>query len=443
MEKKIITALDNLTIDQTEGLLDENMEMKISGKDCNRIKNTVFEKAGLKKRKRIYVSKKFVVCAVAFAIIFTFLSIVRFDNVTAAISRLFTFIPGIDIEEKSDAVIYTINPIVGQTKTQNAKANIVSAVYSNDYLTVTVEVDGKAVHYDDFTLYINQKLTDYREESLIGLSVASDSTMLSFSHKIEVPASDDIYEIEITGFSERLSFKMTPCRDYDDIAKIGPTDIQNGISITTTTQRIDDQLIVWCYPFKTTNNTKDMILGYGIPTNAAFNTVRYIETDNGQIFENSAGWQIRERINFDMSDNDQTATLHIPYLSMLRNEKNKLSVNLPKGYTTVKSDVSIKCSLGTIRITEVKRESNVYESDKDTIWLKFEFESKDSNMVLNSFEFETAGKYLSNAEHFNEENGCLEYLEMYVEKNENKISFNIIDLYYFLLGEYNITLDIQ
>ncbi|HBN86424.1 MAG TPA: hypothetical protein DDZ89_21610, partial [Clostridiales bacterium] len=91
------------------------------------------------------------------------------------------------------------------------------------------------------------------------------------------PKSDDIYEIAVTGFSERLSFKMTSCRDYDDIVRIGPTDVQNGISITATANRIDNQLLVWCYPFKTANTTKDTIVGYGIPANAAFNKEKYIE----------------------------------------------------------------------------------------------------------------------------------------------------------------------
>lgn len=61
MEKKITNVLDNLTIEQTERLLDYNMEMQISDKDRNRIKNSVFEKIGSKKRKEIYIPKKLVV----------------------------------------------------------------------------------------------------------------------------------------------------------------------------------------------------------------------------------------------------------------------------------------------------------------------------------------------------------------------------------------------
>lgn len=443
MDKKINSVLNNLTSEQTETLLGEDIELKISTKTQKRIKDSVFKKIGSKQEKRMYIPKKIAACILAFATLFTSLYIVGFDNVAAAVSKLFTFIPGVGITEKSDADIYTINPIIGQTNTQNSKANIVRAVYTNDYLTVTVEVDGKAVHYDDFSLYVNQKLINYQEEPLAALSVASDSTMLSFSCKMEIPKSDDIYEVAITGFPNRLSFKMTPCRDYDDIKKIGPTDIQNGISITTTAQRIDNKLIVWGYPFRTENATKDAIVGYGLPANAAFDLERYIETQSGKTFENRSGWHLLERFIFDMPEGDQTATLHIPYLSMLRKEKNKLNIDIPREYITIKSDAEIECSLGTIKVAGVKRMPNEYEKDKDTVWLQLEFSSKDNNAVLNSFEFETAGKYLSNAKHFNAENGCLEHLELYVGRNEKRISLNITHLSYYLFEEYIIPLDIQ
>lgn len=57
MEKKIIDILDNLTIEQTERLIDENMKMKINGKDRSRIKKAVFEKIG-SKNERIEKIKK-------------------------------------------------------------------------------------------------------------------------------------------------------------------------------------------------------------------------------------------------------------------------------------------------------------------------------------------------------------------------------------------------
>lgn len=443
MDKKIIDSFDNLGIEQTERLLGENMEMKISNKERRRIENSVYKKTGLAKKKRLYIPKKLAACAAVFAIIFTSLFLVGFDNVAAAVNRLFTFIPGLGITEKSNDIIYTIEPIVGQSKEYDKKANVLRAIYAKDYLTVTLEIDGRAVHYNDISFYINQEQVNYREDPTSVLAIASDSTMLSFSHKADEPTSDDIFEFEITGFPERLSFKMIPCRDYEDIKKIGPTDVQNGISITVTTQKIDNQLVIWCYPFSLTNKTNDFISGYGIPSNAAFNTVKYLQTEKGKIFDTRAGWHIRERMVFDISQSDKAATLHIPYLSMLRNEKRKISINLPKEHTTIQSDAVLGCSLGKIKITEIKRTANEYESDKDTVWIKFAFDSNDEHMILNSFDFEPAGKYFSNARHFDGETGKLEYLEVYVGKNESKISLNITQLYYYLFGEYVIPLDME
>ncbi len=445
MDKKITNILDNLTTEQTDELLDENMNIKISDKDRKRIKNAVYEKIGSKKRKWIYMPKKLVACMAVFAVIFTSLYIVGFDTVAAAIKNLFTFTPGVGITEKSDNTIYTINPITRQTKSQDAKANIVSAVYADEYLTVTVEVVGREVHSDGFTIYDKQnvlKLDDVSQNGY-GLCVSSDSTMLTFSLETSTPKEDDIYEIAITGFSQHLSFKMTPCRDYEDIKEIGPTDIQNGISITTTAQKIDGQLIVWCYPFNVSNKSDDNIIGIGNTANGSFDVAKYIETDNGKIFDNHSGWNINGRMRFDIPENNNTAVLHIPYLSMLREEKKQLTISLPKDYTTLESDDSIKCSLGTIRVTEIERTSNEYEHDKDTVFIKFAFDSNDNNMKLYSFDFETAGKYLSNAKHFNSETGQLDFLEVYVDKDDKKVSLNISDLYYYMFGEYVIPLDIE
>ena len=436
MEQKIISGLDHLTIDATERLLDETVEMKLSGRQRRRIKASALEKAGFKQKH--YVPKKLVICVAIIAAIL--LSV----PVAAAINKLLTFIPSIGITEKSDATIYAMNPIVEQIKAGSAKAAVVSAVYSNDYLTVTVEVNGTTVDfYDAFSLYINQERVDLEDEPK-DLAWSTMSAILNFSHKTDPPTSDDLYEIAVEGFPERLSFKMTPCLDYEDIREIGPTDIQNGISITTTANRIDNQLIVWCYPFRAANATKDRILGYGVPSNGSFYEERFLSTESGQIFENRSGWHINERLVFDMPESDKTAALHIPYLSMLRGEKKKLHVNLPQDYATVESDIAVECSLGAIRVTEIERKPNEYEQDKDTAMIKLAFDSNDDNMRLYSFVCQVAGRgYTSSAIHCNAETGCTEYLEVNVEKNTTKISLNILSLYYYLFGEYVIPLDIR
>ena len=90
------------------------------------------------------------------------------------------------------------------------------------------------------------------------------------------------------------------------------------------------------------------------------------------------------RAVYDVPENEQAVTLHIPYLSMLREESKKLNINLPKGYGVESVDVAVKCSLGTIRATEIERSPNAYYDDKDTLMIKFEFESTDDNMQMYS-----------------------------------------------------------
>jgi hypothetical protein len=442
MEDKIINILDNLSIEQTERLIDDTMDMKRSDKERSRIKNVVYKKIGSRK-KDIYIPKRLLASVAAIAIVFVSLTAVGFDNVYAAIGKLLTFIPGVAIEQKIDASVYTMDPVIEQVKTQEATANLVNAVYSNDYLSVTIEVLGKALYHDDFVYYINQKPVNNQDDTPANLSISSDSTMMYVSIITEAPAIDNVYEIGITGFPERLSFKMTPCRDYEDISQIGPTDVQNDISITTTAQRIGDQLVVWTYPYRLSNADKDTIVGYGKPANGAFIKTGYISTESGQIIESNSGWQLTGRTVYNMPENDKTATLHIPYLSMLREEKKKLNINLPGRYAVEDADVSAKCSLGTIKVTEIERSPCKYDNDKDTIMIKFEFESIDANMRLYSFEYQFTQENSSSARHFNGEIGCLEYLEVDVMKNVNKLSYDVSQLYYFLIGEYTIPLDIQ
>jgi len=455
IEKNIKEILDNLTIEQTERLIGNNMEeMKVSGKYHRQIENAVFRKISPHASKqKAFIPKKLVACIIAFSVIFAAVSV-------AAYNGLFTFIPGMGIVEKSDDIIYMMIPITNRLENDIAKANIISAVYSNGYLNVTVEVNNtkhsitelldkadelwEAPHYKDFSLYINGLLRDYQnEQSYAVLAWSTYSVMLSFSHKTDTPTAEDIYEIAVNGFVERLSFRMIPCLDFEDISQIGPTVIQNGISLTATAQKIGNELIVWCYPFRLTNQIKDTILGYGLPINGSFDTRRYIETESGQIFENYSGWILTERFIFEIPENDKSVTLHIPYLTMLRNEKLKLRVNLPDDYTTMQSDIAVSNSLGVIRVTQISREPSEYDSTKDVVKLYFDFDNNDdnNNISLYSFNFDFSG-YQSYI-YSDGENGQLTYLALYVDKDASRVSLNITDLYYYLWGEYVIPLDVK
>ncbi|MDR0948351.1 MAG: hypothetical protein LBM69_02380 [Lachnospiraceae bacterium] len=458
IEVKIRQELDHLTMEQTEKLLDIDMKLKISDHTRHRIQKSVFQKIGTNQKHGIHFPKKLVACAASFVILFTGVSIVGFDTVSAAIKNLFTFIPGVGITETASDTIYAMNPIETQLQSDNQTARIVRATYANGYLNMIAEVTSNHIEYatsvktdstdpllfyDDFSFYVNGVQKDYQDDvSTASLALSLNSAMLDISYKSEPPQDNDIYEIGITGFSQKLSFKLTACSSFDDIKEIGPTVIQNGISLTATAERLDNLLLVWCYPFKVTNKTNDRILGLGQPGNGSFIQTRFIKTENGRLSECFPGISLTERMLFEMPENVQTATLHIPYLSMLREEKDKLKINLPNDYSTITSEAASENSLGTVTVSKVTRAKNEHTSDKDTVKIYFEFESNNDTMRLCSFAFD-ADPYPSSVRAFNAETGCLDYLLLEVDKNETKVVFDITDLTYYLYGEYVIPLDIK
>ncbi|MCL2488907.1 MAG: hypothetical protein FWE80_09515, partial [Oscillospiraceae bacterium] len=306
MEKEITNILDNLTVEQTERWIDDSMEMKLNSRDRRRIKNAVFEKTGSKKRQRAALPRKLAACAAAFAVVFASLAVIGFDNVAAAIQKLFTFVPGIGIVEKDDADIYTAELLTGYIQTENAKVTFVNAVYADGILAVQIAVAGKETNrehfFEDYTVYINQKSINLADViQLCGSASDYYDTAFYFEKETAPPKEGDIFEVAVAGFSERISFSMVPCRDYDDFAKIGPYDTQNGISLVTTAQRFGDQLAVWCYPHQTAESAykNDEICGIGFasPSSVVFyppggwekwsaNPDEYIQTPGGKIPQN-------------------------------------------------------------------------------------------------------------------------------------------------------------
>ncbi len=450
-EENIARAFDDFSQAQTDALLkDMDVDFAASSQESARIRNAVFKKAGLKTRKTLKFPMKLMTSAAVAAVVFVSVSFVGFDTVAAAIRSMFTFIPGVGIVEKEEASAYMVESITESMDAGSVKAEIARAVYLNDQLTVVVSVSGLSLYAEDLTLHKNGEPISPSELDSEETYVASNDVLFVRSMTVSPPASDDVFEIAIKGFSQSLSFKLTPCLTYESIEQIGPNDVQNEISITATAQRLEDRLIVWCYPFMVDSAIDDVIVGYGQPTIGKFNDSRYIETESGKYFDyvdpkHNSHWYVLGRTVFEMPENDKNATLHIPYLSMQREVNQELKVRLPNGYTTENSDVAIETDLGKISIAEVKREPCETEKNKDTIRIKLAYENFHELKDINSFMFEIKDDRLSPYMRFNEETGKLEYLEIRIDKKANVESalLNILSIDYSMYGEYVIPLDIE
>ncbi len=387
--------------------------------------------------------KRLIACAASVLLVVGVLTMVGFDNVSAAMRQLVSFIPGVGIEP-AGSVIYTLQPITGKLENGDDSAQVFRATYSGGQLSVTVQIDGRSIYNEQFHFYRNGVLVDLQggESPYYSLATSSDSSMIDFAIPMEAPDEEDRFEVEIDGFEGRLAFTMRPCETYEDLQEIGPTVTRNGISVTATAHRNGNELVVWCYETRDESATDDLLCAFGMPGNGSNVVMKYVETESGKLFNSASGWVLVNRSVYQLADTDTTATLHIPYLSMYREEKGKAKISLPKSYGMHHSDIAIETSLGEILITSVERKPSGSDPNEDIILLEFAYENRREEERIYHFSYEIDGK-MSGAMIADPEAGVVRYIEVLVDKDETKLDFSISGIEYYLMGEYEIELDIQ
>jgi hypothetical protein len=436
---------------------------------------------------------------VAAAAMLLIVSTLAIPPIRAAITNIFTFIPGVGIVVDADSTIYAVVPSVGRIENENgAYAEIHAAYYQKGRIVVIVSGAGIRVPNTGYTLFANGIGV---ETSVGGHDAHGSETGYSFSgyiqYKTKPPESGDAFEVEIAGFSQRLAFTLEPCADYDDLSRIGPTDTHNGISITAVAERNGDELKVWYYVLREPGAPSDQIYAFGgsvmynsvhvvyeDPNNPGvvyddyspgYATVyvhdpwRYVdEYGTNHIVTESGAKILRTSINhnlffvsyndfslqtYEMPDGDQDATLHIPYLHMvdtlsLSSEKKKATVDIPKGYEAVECNIPIELSIGTLTVTKIERSDDTQRrfgtskkwQGMDTLIISFDMESKDPNVVFYNFR---ADSDLWNGDGGSSSgDGKTGSYTVAVKPNATKHTFTIYNLEYLLLGEYVIPLEI-
>ena len=449
MEKTLMNLFDQLSIEQTEKLIVGCTGKKLPRRSQSRIKKSVYAKVGIRDRTKIPMFGKLLVCAAISLFIFTSLSLIGLDKVSAAFRSMFTFLPGVGITETNETPLYVADRIVGQTRSGDAVAILSAAGYVEDHMVITIEVFEKELTFDDFRMYIDGVPADYQRYqaphylvTAFAPEIPEAAIQLQFSYKTAPLSPASVVEIEITGFSERLSFRLYPCTDYEDILEIGPTAQTNDISITVTAERFEDWAFIWCYPYVFADSFTDEIIGYGSPQNLAWKIGAYIETQSGTY---PGAWRyltsVKGRLVFPLSEKESSAILHIPYLAMRREEEVwDWTFTLPTNYTTMNTALSLENSLGRIHITEMERKPN--DQYSDIVVMKVKTEAFDDNKVLSSFFVSFDDESMQCTQKSNIDTGCIEYMEITAGKDDSEITLHISSLYYYLLGEYEIPVEI-
>ncbi len=389
-------------------------------------------------KQRIQFPHRFAGIAASLAVILCLLWSIGFDNVYAGMRELFSFIPGVGIREEQGTV-YAWESSSGKLDNEGMTAQILQASYIDDLLSVTVEVDGMALLGEDFSFYINGTVQPLHngDSYYYSLSTASDCSMLTFEVPMAPPKEEDLFEIEIRGFHGRLAFTLTPCKTYEQLQEIGPTVTKNGISLTATANRFGNELVVWCYDTRWDSATQDALAGIGQPVNSGHSLLRYIETESGHIQDTGSGWSLRNRMKFQLQDGDQTAILHIPYLAMHRQEQTNVTLPLPQ--TQSAPNIPIETSLGTIRVVSMERFPE--RENRDRICIRLAYDNKNELERMYSFSYQISGG-ISDYITVTTSDGTVQELTVIVDKNAASIKLQISGIYYYLMDEYVIPLEI-
>ncbi len=394
----------------------------------------------IKPKKSFAAYKKLIACAASFALIIGLFSVIGFDNVYASIQNIFSFIPGIGIEQTGDSIIYVYDPAGDRIIQEGKSAELLVASFKDGELMLIINSKGLPLMGKDVKL--TRGGIELNQSNTLP-AVSTDSGIISLTYETSAPEKSDLFLIEIAGFEQKLSFSMTPCEDYAALEQIGPTLEHNGISLTVTAKRVGNELVVWYYDTKSAEATADSIVGFGPIWGAPDRSnSKYIKTESGKIYPQAEGWNLYNRESFMLADGDKTATLHLPFIRMSRNEDTKLKIDVPAEKGIFECESFIETSLGKIKVTQIERKENDNNPEKDILMLKLEYEDAAPNTDIVSLMYKT-DKDITAAISAGEEIGRTGYIEAVIPDDTDKVTFDISAIEYHLTDEYVFELDID
>lgn len=463
MEDKIIMALDKLTIDQTEGLLNEDIEIKISPKKMRRIKGSVYRKIGFKRHKGIYISKKLAACAAAFILLLTFFSLMGFNNMAAAIGKIFGFIPGYGIVENNESIEYILSQPVS-AENEKVKLSLDNAIATKSGMTVMFTLERKS--YDEqqlmkdkqteleqhqnggslsrpeVALYAGErKLTEY--SGYTGGGGKNETSTFSYELNPGDISTGESYKLEYADYGLSLEFRLKSYDSYNTLEEIGATGYNNDISITAVPTFSDGQVQVDLYAV---NKSGYILYSYYYRADKEYmNNVLHLETDSGvknyTVPDGYGG--VNGRLLFDIAPGDKNFTLKIPYIMVKSNEEEKISIKIPKEGEKLTVNQKIEFNDCSMTIVDVEKTLSQHIGEYGELKMTVKFENKSENKIMLRPEFiktDFFGNAQSGAWSADmDENGVYTTVYYALDKGESgKLRLKVYNPTYLLTDEYEL-----
>jgi len=404
MEDKVLNIFDDLEIEEVEELLNCDISMDLDKKTTDRIKKSVFGKAGFR-IKNYLMPKALVACVAAAIILVTSLSIIGIDNVKAAIQQVFSFIPGYGIVENDDEINYILSDTVS-AENETAILTLNNAIATKDNITVMFTIERK--NYSEVQL-IKDKQKEWEQlqksdklvqpvvvlstdennytEHVGGTSSGGtlDTSNFTYTLKPNEINKDMKYKLIYQDFNLSLEFKLKDYQTYSDLNEIGATAYNNNISLTAVPNFDGDHVEVTLYPINKSQYSID-----------SFNKIYYGYQGNDLNLETNSGtksYSIPEGFNdnnpkyiFEVNASDTNFTLNIPYIVVQSDEYKNISLPIPKDDQVINVNKKVEFKDATMTIVSVKKVNTVTD-ENDSLMLKLRFDNKQSNLIMCSAQY--------------------------------------------------------
>lgn len=465
MENRISSELDELNIEQTERLLENDIMFGLDSAAMKRIRNSVYKKAGLKKRTTM-LRKSLTVAAAAIVLVTLSSAVIGFDNVASAVGKLFGFVPGYGILENNQDIKYTVagqdlraendlailylNTVVATKNTVGISFEVERKNFNENKLLEEKRKEDERLKHDlaperlKITLETEGKQYENKSYSMGG-GGKTDHIFIDFQLPEEAVNTDNTYTLNYRDINLSIVFKLKTLDSYSTLNEIGPTEVKNNISITAVARQKDKKLEVELY---TINKSKFIISSY---------TKEYGDGYKGQdikLTTPKAGYAYKtpdsymgpnNKFYFDVPQKEEGKVLNVPYLLVYANESQNISLNIPKEGEKQTVNKRIKFDDSDMIITEVehvKTKENPYGDLK----IYFRYENNKPELVMIGSEYrrtdilgiEKGGGYSWSMD----ENGIVSCVDFSLEKEDRgTLRLKLMNPKYFLLGQYSLEIN--
>jgi len=437
--------------------LDPQMEMNIDMETRKKIKNLVFEKTGLRKRKKALHIRLATVISIAIVAVFILLFSVDFNNVIAAIGKIYSFIPGYGIIENNDRIEFVIDGENIYDENDHTIIFLQNAVATKDTICVFLELTQKNSK-KDFSkekqierknslkqpavfLYAGEKQYKPGPMNTVSGSGPTSNTIANFKLAASDINDQTSYRIEYPDYYLTLVFKLKKHDNFDALEEIGPTGYHNNISITAVAMEKDGRLEVNLYPI---NKSRYRIKSFANKQGYLGQDL-YLQTNKGiKTYTASDGYKSPDsKFYFDILPDEKDFVLKIHYLLVESDEYQNIALRIPPIREKLVINKEIRFKDSTMIIMDVERLTDNL-NEFGSLKMNVRFENRDKNKILCYVDFSRTdffgtpidGSYSATVD----ENDIVKTVNFDLEKGDNgTLKLRIENPEYYLLGEYSLT----